>query len=254
MDDAQSCTSRLHELDARGEISRAVELCESELCSENVDCQRYLGWFYANNGNPERACDWYRKAAMQGSAEAIEEYWKCVLMIDARGNKQKAIELCQIAPFSAHVNCQRYLAKAFFEKGDVDATLQWCLRLAEHGSSDDILYVGRLYLSKNEPRNALEFLKRAAMQGSARASQLIGEIYAFGIGVPKDEEMALPYYKAGAEHGLILSQMRLLHLCRHNDAGIGKLASMVRLFFLITRAIFIRFRNAEDPRIADIPQ
>jgi len=251
--DTQDCVSRLEELDARGEIAQALELCESEACSEVAQCQRYLGWYYANHGDPELACEWYRKAVIQGSTEANEEYFKCVLMIDAKGDKKKAIDLCMQSPMSLYVNCQRYLARAFYAQGDSDATLLWCLKVAEHGDRDDVLYVGRIFLSRNESEGAVKYLELAATQGSAHASQLLGEIYAFGLGVPKDEHLAIGFYRVGADNGLMLSQVRLLHLYRSNAGYIKRLILSINIIFVTVKTIFIKIKNKNDARLVDIP-
>jgi TPR repeat protein len=247
-----NCAIRLAELDARGDILDAVALCETLPCSEDVNCQRYLGWTYASRGELEKAGDWYLKAAAQGSSEAIDECWKCVLMIDARGNKVKAMSLCETSPLSEHLDCQRYLARTYFEKGDIDSTLRWCLKIVERGGSDDLLYVGKLYLSKNQPLQALDFLKRAALAGNAHSYQLLGEMYAFGLGVTKDIDLATRYYQEGAAKGYLLSQVRLLHIKRQQGGIVANLIFLLRFPPLALKALVIKIRNPSDPRLADI--
>ncbi|GLQ48505.1 hypothetical protein GCM10007862_35560 [Dyella lipolytica] len=196
------CVKRLAELDVRGETALAIEYCEKFPCSENSKCQRYLGWINAERKEYEKAVEWYLKAAAQGDAKAIEECWACVLNIDASGNIDRAIELCRTAPLSEHLNFQRYLAKAYFDQGNIDQTLHWSLKIAECGGAEDLLYVAKLYLSEGKPSQAIDFLKRAASVGSVRAHQLLGEMYGFGIGVTKDSKVAANYYhkKKGSDY------------------------------------------------------
>lgn len=250
----QDWVSRLEELDARGDIAQALELCASEACSEITQCQRYLGWYHASQGDPELACEWYRKAVIHGSTEANEEYFTCVLMVDAKGDKGKAVDLCLQPPMSLYVNCQRYLAKAFYSQGDSDATLLWCVRVAEHGEREDVLYAGRMFLSRNEPLEALTYLERAAFQGSAHANQLLGEIHAFGLGIPKDEDLAIDHYRAAADGGLMLSRIRLIHLHLSRVGYLRRLFLSLGLILIIMKVIFIKVKNKNDIRLADIPR
>jgi TPR repeat protein len=249
----RDCVKRLAELDARGEITLAIEHCEKFPCSEDPKCQRYLGWAYANRDDFEKAAKWYLKAATQGGLEAIEECWAFVQCIDASGKKIIAMEFCQEAPLSEHVNFQRYLAKQYFKEGDIDQTLRWSLKIASHGGADDLLYVGDLYLSQSKPELALDFLKRAASAGSVRAHQLLGEMYGFGIGVTKDRSAAASYYQESANKGYVLSQVRLLHLKRQGGGVASNLAFIAQLSLVALKGAMIKFRNPNDPRVADMP-
>jgi TPR repeat protein len=247
------CWRRLTELDERGETTLAIALCETAPCSLDVHCQRYLGWIYAGQGNPEKSIEWYRKAAMQGDSEAIEECWKCVLMIDAKGDKEKAIELCHAVPLSEYLNCQRYLAKECFARGDTEGLLSWSLKIAAHGGADDLLYVGNLYLSEGKPDLAIDFLKRAAIAGNSRAHQLLGEMYAFGVGVAENKEKAVSHYQESAKKGYLLSRIRLLHLKRRGGGTTANINFLARLPLLTLKALVIKLRDPNDPRISDIP-
>lgn len=247
------CVKQLAELDARGDIALAIEHCEKFPCSENAKCQRYLGWANTDRKEYEKAAEWYLKAAAQGDAEAIEECWVCVLNIEASGNLNKAMELSQTAPLSEHLNFQRYLAKAYFDQGNIDQTLYWSIKIAECGGAEDLLYVGKLYLSEGKPSQALDFLKRAASAGNVRAHQLLGEMYGFGIGVTKDSKAATSYYQESANKGYVLSQVRLLHLKRQGGGVAANFAFITRFPLLALKGLLIKLRNPNDPRVADIP-
>ena len=247
------CVKHLAELDARGEITRAIEHCEKSPCSENSKCQRYLGWAYANRHEYEKAAEWYLKAASQGDAEAIDEGWGFVQSVDALGKKTIAMEFSKQVPLSQHLNFQRYLAKQYFDEGKIDQTLHWSLKVAERGGADDLLYVGDLYLSQGKPELALDFLKRAASAGNVRAHQLLGEMYGFGIGVTKDSSAAASYYQESANNGYLLSQVRLLHLKRQEGGFTSNMAFAAQLPLIMLKGLMIKLRNPSDPRVADIP-
>lgn len=55
----------------RGDIKRAVALCEQEPCSNTVECQRYLGWVYYQEDNLDKALTWFSRAASQGDGDAL---------------------------------------------------------------------------------------------------------------------------------------------------------------------------------------
>lgn len=249
---SSDCLKRLKELDRRGEIELAVELCSSGSCSDEEHCQRYLGWFYAEQGDFERAASLYVKAASKGSSEAVTECWKCVHQIEKNLGKERAMSLCLSEPLCSHIDFQRYLAKAYFSMGNMDETLHWSIKMAEHGRADDIFYVATLYLSRNEPANAIHYLERAANLGLPRANQMLGEIYGFGLGVTKNNQIAQRYYRQSADHGLLLSRLRLLHMERKNG-GLGENIKFAGLLpWLICKAFLLRWRNPQDPRLADI--
>jgi len=247
------CLKRAKELRAAGDVLKAVELCEAAPCSDVEDCQRYLGWFYFDQGDLEKSHSWYSRAALQGSAEALLDCWKVILRIDAKGDKQKAMDLCETLPCSEYLDCQRYLARAYFAQGDMGKTLHWCLKAAGHGGADDLAYVGILYRSRNEPALAMDFFKRAIAAGSIRANHLIGDLYANGLGVSKDVEMATRYYEKSAAGGLMMGEVRLLHLGRTQGGAFAILTFLARLPVLLAKALLIRFRNPKDARLIDMP-
>lgn len=65
------CGLAAYKLIKNGELLKAIALCESEPYSASVHCQGYLGWIYFEQREMENALFWYRKAADQGSAEAL---------------------------------------------------------------------------------------------------------------------------------------------------------------------------------------
>lgn len=136
--DKSDCLTRVAELHKAGNTSQAAELCETSLCSGIPDCQRFLGWFYFKQGDLEKAHGWYLKAAAQGDAGALADCWKIILQFDAKGDKRKSAELCETVPCCEFLDCQRYLENFFFVQGNMEKTLHWSLKAAEHGEADDL--------------------------------------------------------------------------------------------------------------------
>jgi TPR repeat protein len=136
----------------------------------------------------------------------------------------------------------------------MEKTLRWCLKVAERGGADDLAYVGMLYRSRNEPALAMDFFKRAIAAGSVRANHLVGDLYANGFGVPENTGMAMQCYEISAAGGLIMGEVRLLHLRRKQGGAFAILTFLARLPVLLAKAIFIGLRNPNDPRLVDMPK
>lgn len=114
--------------------------------------------------------------------------------------------------------------------------------------------VGTLYRSRNEPVLALDFFKRAAAAGNDRANHFIGDIYAYGIGVPKDAELAKQYYEKSSKHGFFIGKTRLLHLRRSEGGIAANLVFLMHFPFLIIEVVLVYLRNPKDARLIDIPE
>jgi TPR repeat protein len=243
---ASECMARLGEYHAAGDTSKAVELCESAPCSDETICLRYLGYYYGKQNNLEKSFHYYLKAATLGSPKALSECWQVIRCIDYRGDKKKAIELCETPPCSEYFECQRYLA---YNQGDVEKVLLLSLKIAEHGTSDDLYYVATLYRARKDLLLALDYFKRAAAAGSARANHRIGDFYAHGIGIPRDIKMAIQYYEKSAEHGFIIGKLLLLRTKWIQGGFVTKLCSIFKFFSTLIEMFMIR--NPKDPRLVD---
>ncbi|MBJ7309699.1 tetratricopeptide repeat protein [Rugamonas sp. CCM 8940] len=69
--DTTDCWSFAYEFIVSGEIEKAISLCETEVCSNSINCQRYLGWIYYKRGDMEKSLSWFGKAADQKDGEAL---------------------------------------------------------------------------------------------------------------------------------------------------------------------------------------
>lgn len=65
------CWQKAYQLIANGETMSAVALCEQEICSGLVECQRFLGRTYHEQNDMENALKWFSKAAEQGDPFAL---------------------------------------------------------------------------------------------------------------------------------------------------------------------------------------
>lgn len=69
--DEFDCWSIVYKFIANDEIDNAISLCETEVCSNSLNCQRFLGWTYYNKRDMEKALSWFGKAANQNDGEAL---------------------------------------------------------------------------------------------------------------------------------------------------------------------------------------
>src|SRR5262249_51160851 len=97
------------------------------------------------------------------------------------------------------------------------------------GVSDD-LERAKQSIHLSDWASALPLLREAARKGSAEAMWHLGNFYANGLGVPRDQAEAVRWYIKGAEAGN-LSAMRSLGWMYQNGWGAAKdLAEAVRWY------------------------
>lgn len=242
-----SCADQVWQLSEAGDTLKAVALCESAEGAEDIYCQRYLGWYWAEQGDFKKSLDFYTKAAIKGSIEAQEECLDSI-QFNHEMDQQQKIELCESHPYADFLCCQKYLTYRYYDLNNQDKLLYWSTKVAEHGNPDDLYYVATLLDNMGQTPSALEYYKRASVTGNIRANHILGDIYAYGLrGTPKDIPMGISYYEKSAAHGIIIAQKHLLQLKYHG------LMLFLHSNYLICKALLIALRNINDPRLIDIP-
>lgn len=247
------CITRLAELDARGDYAGADDLCNSVTCSDCVECQRYLGWRYADQGDPVRGCQWYARAALNGSEDAIVEHLQCAQLVADLDDRRKVTDIYALRPFADDSRCQRFLLELYYAQGDLGKALKQCLQLSiMEGNQDDLVYVGKKLLADGELHEAVDFFVKASNMGNGLASQIIGEMHNFGIGIENDQDAALKYYKIAANQGYLLSKVRIIHIERGKSSGWVRFASFACLVGLIFRVSLLKIFSPKDARLAGV--
>ncbi len=94
------------------------------------------------------------------------------------------------------------------ENDDIEAA-RWFRKGAELGSPKAMLNLGKLIQggrveARNE--NGLDWIRKAAEAGLHEAMQELGEHYYFGLGIPKDYNLALRWLLKAAEAGMVEPQ------------------------------------------------
>ena len=179
----------------------------------HAEAQSSLGYAYWNGwGVPEDDAEgvkWFRRAAEQGHMDAQHklgiaysngvgipkdrsEAVKWIRRAADQGNYISAYSLVRIfkvdVPYSFgdHIEFARYFA----EQGDVES--QYGMGNLHNNGTIDI---------PNASAEAAKWYRRAAVQGHARAQNILGDIYYFGRGVSKDFLEAAKWYRRSAEQG-----------------------------------------------------
>jgi TPR repeat protein len=157
---------------------RAREILAPLAHDGNADAQLQLGRMYANGEggavDAGEAAHWYRRAAEQGKAEA--QFALGMMYASGEG----------VAPDDA-------------------LALHWLRQAADQNAPHALNAVGELLLRAESPQTRAEaraWFLRAARLDNARALYHLGQLYAFGSGVPQDDIEACKWFNLAASAGL----------------------------------------------------
>ena len=135
--------------------------------------------------NYSEAERWYRKAAVQGDAEAQN-----------------------------NLGAMYYLGLAVSQ--DYSEAVKWCQKAAEQGNASAQNNLGMMYeKGRGVPQDdseAVKWYRKAAEQGNASAQYNLGWMYEKGKGVPQDDSEAVKWYRKAAAQGDSDAQERLRNL------------------------------------------
>jgi TPR repeat protein len=100
-------------------------------------------------------------------------------------------------------------AMGAYSRGDYLRAVQLLLPLAQRGDAEAQTRLGLMYFNGQGVREdddaAFDWIRRAALQGHARAQYHLGNLYAFDHGVPREEKdadrMAARWYFESAQQG-----------------------------------------------------
>lgn len=211
-----------------------------------VDAQRELGLYYVMIDSNESA-KWFGKAAEQGDALAQYHLGLCYY----NGDGVAKDEATAVKWFRKAV--EKELAKAQYNLGECylrgkgvaqnsAIAVEWYRKAAEQGNAEAQYWLGVLYengegvttdqeksanwyhfsnRSAQCQEKAVEWYRKAAEQGLAKAQCNLGVCYENGEGVAKDQAIAVQWYRKAAEQGLALAQYNLGLLYEKGD-GVDK--------------------------------
>jgi TPR repeat protein len=178
--------------------------------------------------------------------------WSTAYDLIVSGKTDKAIELCETEPCAGLPECQNFLGWTFYTERKMDQALVWFRKAADQGDGEALFGIGSVYWTQKEHGSARKYFERAAERGYARAYHWIGSIYLYGLGVPKNLDMAIHYCELSALHGCIVGKRALLRLAWNNGNILTKSLVPFKFFYLFVKTQITAYRDPGDPRIADI--
>jgi TPR repeat protein len=92
---------------------------------------------------------------------------------------------------------------------------------SEASNASDELERAKQYMRSSNPGAALPLLREAVRKNSAEAMGLLGNLYAYGSGVPRDQAEAVRWYLKASEGGSITA-MREVGFMYQNGSGVTK--------------------------------
>ena len=128
------------------------------------------------------------------------------------GPSAARIGVCLIAAWSFGIACAS--DAAVLPLGSSAESIQQANPLAAI-EVDAIFDAGRRALTNKDYLAAYRWLQDAAQRGHAQAQTSLGLLYAHGLGVAMDEELALAWFARAAEQGDVAAQTNLaaMYLC-----------------------------------------
>lgn len=181
------------------------------------------------------------------------ECWPTAYKLITSGDTEQAVKLCEVEPCSCVLECQQYLGKAYYDQGNMEKALEWFSKAAEHEDGDALFGIGSVHFVRSDFHTALTYYERAGDRGCAKGFAWIGYIYHQGLGVPRNIEMAIDYYKKAAALGYLLADRALIHLEFQRGNLLRKILVLPKFIRILLKAGILAYRDINDKRIEDVP-
>lgn len=199
---------------ADGRFADALEIFTGLADTENAEAQAHLGYMYYKGegveADPDRAVDWYRRAAVLGNRDA--QYNLAVAYAFGEGVAQDDTQAVRwyrhaaeqgsaIAQYSLGVS---YALGEGVVRDDSQATI-WYRAAAEQGYAAAQYNLGYSYRTGNgidaDDAEAMHWFTSAARNGHAAAQYSLGYMFRSGRGVTRDLNEAIKWYRLAAAQG-----------------------------------------------------
>lgn len=155
------------------------------------------GYFYGANGmeiDLDKAIHYYALAAQQGNAKALEELGR--IYLDDLNDIDRAEDYLLKAAEKNNAEAQYLLSDSVYtQKEDLKKIYYWAEKAAENHHIDAMLKLANAYVDKKEYDKAFYYVEKGVALNDENALIAMGELYEYGLGVPKDNQKALEYYK-----------------------------------------------------------
>lgn len=113
------------------------------------------------------------------------------------------------------------LAEKEFARGDLIVSMALWTKAAQQGYAPAQSRLGDILDKAEEDELAVEWYRKAAVQGNAAGEFGLGQMYAKGEGVKKDLEQARSYISLAAEKGYIAAVVLMMEIYRSGGLGLA---------------------------------
>ncbi len=189
-----------------------------------------LGNWYREQGDMQKAADYYARGAEAGDPEAQKYLGEVYFLGEGvEEDKQKAVSWFRKAAAREEASAQYHLYHCCFngwgtEKNKREA-LDWLKKAAENGFPDAQSDLGERFFDGDgvpqDRRKGLELLENAVAAGDVEAMTNLGLRYLRADGVELDEEKGFSLTRKAAQEGYANAQYNL-YLCLHRGVGCSK--------------------------------
>ncbi len=220
-----------------------------------VNAQFKLGLKYAKGEcgvkNPQKAAEWYEKAAAQGDNRALVNLGYMYIFGDIGKDEPKAFKLFSKAASSGDSKGMAALGQ-MYEAGegvpqDWEKAVEWYAKAASKGDSHAQARLGSAYAKGNgvaqNDKLAVKWFAEAAKQGDVKAQRNLGLMYELGRGVPQDDKKAVKWYTEAAEKGFAKAQFNLGRMYEQGK-GCAKTLKEAKIWY--TRAALQGYTVAQN--------
>ena len=192
---------------------KAFKLFKRAAIQGIAKAQNYLGVFYEKGISVTKDLDnafhWYLKSAKQGYVEA--QYNLAVFYssgTDAEVDNISALYWFKQAANQGHIEAAYYLfihyANGLGTQKNYDEAIKWLKKAAQQNLPKAQYKLGMCYLNADynllkDTRKSFDWISAAAKQNLVSAQRMLGIFYDQGIGIGKNVDEALVWYKKAAE-------------------------------------------------------
>lgn len=218
------------------------EICREQIEKGNVDAMYALACHLRNQGK-EECLDWLEKAAAARVVPAMVDLAEIYMLADrqeeAESLYRKAAEQGSVDAIKALARRDRnkedplfFLAAMHQEEAPSDAALTerhkkemgWALLAAEAGDAFSMYQVAVAYRfgypCEKDTIQAYMWAARGAEQGRIECNFLLGMLYENGEGCTKDIHKAVEHYDVAAQKGVLAAIARLVTLYQDGAEGL----------------------------------
>lgn len=166
--------------------------------------------------NDEEALRWYRLSAKGGNVYGMINAARLLMQSTTMQDAQEAAKWLQQAAFQGAAEAQNLLGMMYIsgvgvEHNDAQAK-KWLQKAATQGYSRAMANLASHYLTSGDEKDtekAFILYTEAADKGEADAQLGLGEMFANGVGVAKNEAEAITWYLKAATQGNATAQFNL---------------------------------------------